>query len=251
MTGQIVSNTVVSPVIVPEEELAVIPVPVGEMDGGDSLLKRAAQVALYSGMEEAEQFFLREFDTLCDDSSLFIDEWDSSITEGTRNSVLHLAGLVYSGNIIEVEDLIEIGLPKTFNHLYLQARYYERQGCIPALKRIMHALQCVKETALDQDDPQFNKYIFRRALCDEWYFGENGVPAIRDLFLSNPDNSNLLENLRRIVLRRGMNVPSPSILVSAFLNPVYQEDQFRQLCYLTRLADTTQWDAFLEFVRNL
>lgn len=251
MTGRIVSDTIPSPAIIPEEELAVFPVPAGDSDEGENLLKRAAQVAQYRGTAEAELFFLREFDTLCDDSSLFIDEWDSSITENAHNSILHLAGLVYSGNVNEVEDLIEAGLPKSFNHLYLQARYYESQSCIPALQRTMHALQCIKETAIDQNDPQFNKYLFRRALCEEWYFGGDGMPVMKALFLADPENAVILNNLRRIALTRRWDIQSQNILISAFLNPNFREDQFQQLCRLAGIADTTQWEVFLDFVRNL
>lgn len=252
MTGQIDSLGICAPVVIPEEELAVYPVPVGKFDGNNSLLGRAAKVALERGLDEAEEFFLREFDTICDDSSLFIDSWDMGITERAHDSVLHLAGLVYSGNVIEVEEMIEENVAKDFNHCYLIARYYERQGCLPALERTMHKLQCIKETALDQEDPQFNKYIFRRAICDEWYFGRNGIPAMRDLFLSNPDNWNLLENLRRMVLGKNtFRSQSQFILVSAFLNPDCLEEQFKQLCNLTKMADPAQWTAFLNFIREL
>jgi len=252
MTGQICLSQNCAPVVIPENELAVYPVPVGIEDGEEKLLVRAAKVARERGMDEAEEFFLREFDTICDDSSLFVEEWNMSVTEGANDSVLHLAGLVYSGNILEVEDIIESGIVKDFNHYYLIARYYECQGCIPALQRTMHTLQCIKETALDQDDPQFNKYVFRRALCDEWYFGGNGIPALKDLFLAAPDSWVILDSLRRIILAKGAAQPqSQYILVSAFMNPDCREEQFKQLCSLTKLADMNQWQAFLDFVANL
>ena len=252
MTGQIDLAPTSTPVVIPENELAVYPVPVGIEEGEEKLLVRAAKVARERGMNEAEEFFLREFDTICDDSTLFVDEWDMSVTEGAHDSVLHLAGLVYSGNILEVEDMIESGIVKDFNHYYLVARYYERQGCIPALQRTMHTLQCIKETALDQQDPQFNKYVFRRALCEEWYFEGNGVPGMKELFLAAPDSWAILENLRRMILARGSAQPqSQYILVSAFLNPDCREDQFKQLCSLTKLADMNQWQAFLDYVANL
>ena len=252
MTGQIDLSQTCAPVVIPENELAVYPVPVRIEEGEEKLLVRAAKVARERGMDEAEEFFLREFDTICDDSSLFVDEWDMSVTEGAHDSVLHLAGLVYSGNILEVEDMIESGIVKDFNHYYLVARYYECQGCIPALQRAMHTLQCIKETALDQDDPQFNKYLFRRALCDEWYFGGNGVITLKELFLAASDSWVLLDNLRRIILARGCAQPqSQYILISAFLNPDCRENQFKQLCSLTKLADMSQWQAFLDYVADL
>ena len=252
MTGQIDLSQTCAPVVIPENELAVYPVPVGIEEGEEKLLVRAAKVARERGMDEGEEFFLREFDTICDDSSLFVDEWDMSVTEGAHDSVLHLAGLVYSGNILEVEDMIESGIVKDFNHYYLIARYYECQGCIPALQRTMHTLQCIKETALDQEDPQFNKYTFRRALCDEWYFEGNGVAALKELFLAAPDSWVLLDNLRRIILARGYAQPqSQYILISAFLNPDCRENQCKQLCSLTKLADISQWQAFLDYVADL
>lgn len=252
MTGLIDFSQTSTTVVIPENELAVYPVPVGIEEGEEKLLVRAAKVARERGMNEAEEFFLREFDTICDDSALFVDEWDMGVTEGAHDSVLHLAGLVYSGNILEVEDMIESGIVKDFNHYYLVARYYERQGCIPALQRTMHTLQCIKETALDQQDPQFNKYVFRRALCDEWYFEGNGVPGMKELFLAAPDSWAILENLRRMILAKGSAQPqSQYILVSAFLNPDCREDQFKQLCSLTKLADMNQWQAFLDYVANL
>ena len=252
MTGQIDLSQTSTPVVIPEDELAVYPVPVGIEEGEEKLLVRAAKVARERGMDEAEEFFLREFDTICDDCSLFVDEWDMSVTEGAHDSVLHLAGLVYSGNILEVEDMIESGIVKDFNHYYLVARYYECQGCIPALQRAMHTLQCIKETALDQDDPQFNKYLVRRALCDEWYFGGNGVAALKELFLAASDSWTILESLRRMILAKGGTQPqSQYILISAFLNPDCREDQFKQLCSLTKHADISQWQAFLNYVANL
>lgn len=252
MTGQIDLSASCTPVVVPEDELAVYPVPVGEQDGEEKLLVRAAKVARERGMDEAEEFFLREFDTICDDSPLFVEEWDMSVTEAAHDSVLHLAGLVYSGNILEVEDMIESGIVKDFNHYYLIARYYEIQGCLPALQRSMHTLQCIRETALDQKDPQFNKYVFRMALCDEWYFGGNGIPAMKDLFLSDPENWIPLYNLRRMILAKDSTHPrSQYILVSAFLNPECREEQFMQLCSLTKHADMSQWQAFLDYIANL
>lgn len=251
MTGQIVSNPNTAPVMVPEDVLTVYPVPVGAGVGGENLLKRSAMIAQERGVEEAEQFFLKEFDTLYDDASLFINEWDNRITEESKDSVLHLAGLVYSGDAIEVEELIESGIPKTFNHLYLLARYYETQGCIPALQRTMHTLQCIKETALDQNDSQFNKYVFRRALCDDWYFGENGFSAMRDLFLDNPDSEILLDNLRRMAFTRVLDLQPQNTLALAFLNHDCSEEQFRQLCNLTRIVDITQWEIFIEFLKEI
>ena len=75
---------------------------------------------------------------------------------------------------------------------------------------------------------------------------------MKELFLAAPDSWAILENLRRMILARGSAQPqSQYILVSAFLNPDCREDQFKQLCSLTKLADMNQWQAFLDYVANL
>ena len=53
MTGQIDLSGNCSPVVIPEEELAVYPVPVGIEEGEEKLLVRAAKVARERGMDEA------------------------------------------------------------------------------------------------------------------------------------------------------------------------------------------------------
>ena len=59
MTGQIDLSQTSTPVVIPENELAVYPVPVGIEEGEEKLLVRAAKVARERGMDEAEEFFLR------------------------------------------------------------------------------------------------------------------------------------------------------------------------------------------------
>lgn len=198
---------------------------------------------------------------VADDGCLFGATWTPVQDISYRGQLLNAAGLYYSGQATEAEELLEgmrTAVSSDVDALYLLSRCKEDKGDWEGVEKLYYEMislyDALRERGLDAE--AFRKVRYRLAILNERQYGDPGAGLMRQLIAENPAYAPFHAALRWMLrssdeARAEAAEEEGNSLVEALFSDEVSEEDSLKVVGAAQAERNVEWSAYRRFINNL